>query len=68
MIKVGFENNMARYFQIGWRKKFKIRELLRLRVTGCRDEHNLEEVEGDLTCVGMLNSSRLNFTFVVRQN
>eukprot|EP00347_Sterkiella_histriomuscorum_P005837 403355081 len=66
LIKVLTET--PRFFQIGWSKKFRIREILRLRITGQRDEHNLEEMEGDTCVVGKLRSSRLNYTFCVRQN
>lgn len=37
-------------------------------MTGFRDEHNLEELEGETCVVGKLRSSRLSYTFCVRQN
>lgn len=55
-----------RFFQVGWSKKFRIREIIRLKITGLRDEHNLEEMEGDTCIVGKLTSSRLSYTFAVR--
>lgn len=57
-----------RFLQIGYSKKYKIREILKLRITNVRDEHNLEELVGEMKVVGKLKSSRLNFNFAVRQN
>ncbi|CDW87826.1 UNKNOWN [Stylonychia lemnae] len=59
---------VPRFFQIGWSKKYRIREITGLRITGLRDEHNLEELEGETCVVGRLKSSRLSYTFQVRQN
>lgn len=64
LVRVNTET--PRYFQIGWSKKFRIREILRLMITGFRDEHNLEELEGETRVVGKLSSSRLSYTFTVR--
>lgn len=41
---------------------------MKMRITGLRDEHNLEEVEGEMINVGRLGSSRLNYTTIVKGN
>jgi Kelch motif len=67
MIKVQTET-ILRFFSIGWRKKFQIRELLKLIVTGLKDEHNLDEILGETADVGKLQFSRVNFSVVTNLN
>jgi hypothetical protein len=42
-----------------------VRELVKLRITGLRDEHNLEEIVGEMVEVGEIAHSRLRYTTVV---
>ena len=65
MVRVDI-GRLSRYLQIGWRKKYQVRELIKLRITGLRDEHNLEEIVGEMVEVGEIAHSRLRYTTVVK--
>ncbi len=65
MVRVPIKEGVTRFLQIGWRKKYHLRELIKLKVTGLRDEHNFEEIIGDMVNVGEIAHSRLNYTTAV---
>ena len=63
MVRVAI-GQINRYLQIGWKKKYHVRELIKLRITGLRDENKLEEIVGEMVEVGKIAHSRLRYTTV----
>lgn len=63
MVRVAI-GKINRYLQIGWKKKYHVRELIKLRITGLRDENKLEEIVGEMVEVGKIAHSRLRYTTV----